>query len=113
MSIYYLFEFICWDKIKENLPDCYLIDINQNIIKKIDQFFEDKNTKIINRQNLSTAIRRFISRYLSGKRGGNEIKETNNLKYYLCKDELWDQKNIVGNPEFDKELNLILDKSFL
>ena len=110
MSIYYFLEFICWDKIKENLPDCYLIDINQNIKNKIDQFFDGKNAKIINRQNLATALRRFVSRYLSGKRGENEIKESNNFKYYLCKEELWEQKNILDNPEFDNELSLIFDK---
>ena len=109
MSIFYHFEFICWDKIKENLADFYLKDIDQNIKKKIDEFFDSKNINIINKINLSIAIRRFVSRYLSGKREENEIKENNNLKFYLVKAELWDEKNITENPEFDKELSLLFD----
>ena len=109
LSIFYWFEFICWNKIKENLSPSYLIDIDKNIKEKIDNFFNDKNNKIITKANLSTAIRRFVSRYLSGKRSENEIKETNNIIYYLCKEELWDEKDLVNNPEFDKELSLLFD----
>ena len=109
MSIFYYFELICWDNIKENLVDEYLEDINQNIKDKIDKFFDPKNKRIIAKKNLSTAIRRFVSRYLSGKRGQNEINEKNNFIYYLCNKELWDQKDIVDNPEFDIELGLLFD----
>ena len=109
MSVFDFFEFICWKNIKENLSNDYFKDINVNIKNKIKGFFESKNNKIITKMNLSIAIRRFVSRYLSGKRGENEINENNNLIYYLCKEELWDQKGIVDNPDFDKELSLLFD----
>ena len=109
MSIFDFFEFICWDKIKENLSNTYLKDINNDIKNKINDFFKNKNNKIITKMNLSKAIRRFVSRYLSGKRGENEINENNNFIYYLCKEELWDQKDIVDNPEFDRDLSLLFD----
>ena len=59
---------------------------------------------------MSIAIRRYVSRYLSGKRGENEINERNNLKYYLSKQELWDEIGIIYNDKFDIELNLLFDE---
>ena len=109
LSLFYCFEYFCWKKIKENLSQSYLMDINEKIKEKIDNFFKDKNNKIITKANLNKAIRRFVSRYLSGKRSDNEIKETNNIIYYLCKEELWDEKDTVNNPDFDKELSLLFD----
>ena len=102
MSIFDFFELICWEKIKENLEENYLKNINNEIKQYIDIFL--KNIKIITKPNLATAIRRFVSRYLSGKRGVKEISEDNSLIYYLYKEELWDEKNIFENPQFEIEL---------
>ena len=78
----------------------------KDIIKnKYDKLYQEGKFIIFTREKLSIAIRRFISRYLSGKRGQNEINEKNNLKYYLSKQELWDQIGIINNEQFDKELN--------
>jgi hypothetical protein len=119
INIFNIFEIICWDKIKENLMDIYLMDINEKIKKKIDNFFlnenkenkgnsiNENNQKIITKRNLSIAIRRYVSRYLAGKRGQTEINENNNLIYYLSKQELWDDYGFVYNEEFEVELGMI------
>ena len=60
---------------------------------------------------MATALRRYISRYLSGKRGQNEINENNNLIYYLSKQELWDDDAFIDNVEFKTELSKLFDDS--
>ena len=110
INIFNIFEICCWDKIKNNLVENYLMDINDNIKNKINNFFSNKeNKKIITKIKLSTAIRRYVSRYLSGKRGDIEINEKNNLMYYLSKQELWDEYGFVDNEEFEEELTMIFE----
>ena len=49
----------------------------------------DRN-KIIKQEKFCTALRRFISRYLAGKRGENEINENNTLLNEIIRPELWE-----------------------
>ena len=112
INIYNIFELICWEKIKDNLEDYYLMELNDKIKQKVDSFFsKNENEHIITKQKLSTAIRRLISRYLAGKRGQKEIDENNLLFYYLSKQELWDEYGFVDNEEFVIELNAIFDSN--
>ena len=112
INIYNIFELICWEKIKDNLEEDYLMELNNNIKQKIDDFFsKNENKHIITKQKLSTAIRRLISRYLAGKRGQKEIDEKNQLYYYLSKQELWDEYGFVDNEEFGIELNAIFESN--
>ena len=100
-------EKMCWEKIKDNTHKEYLIELNDNTKDHIDKIFLNKNNLIINKEILSTAVRRFISRYLIGKREENEINSNNNLYYYLEKVEFW-PINFTKNVKFKEELNKIL-----
>ena len=52
---------------------------------------------------IATTVRRLISRFLSGKRGENEVKEDENLLYFLqAKEEFW-TKDLFNNNKFDEE----------
>ena len=108
MSIFDLIELISLGKIKENLADNFKKDINDDIKKKFDEFFKEKKS-IIKIDQLSIAIQRFISRYLSDKNWINEIDEKDNLNHYLFKQELWDMIEIEENPKFKEELNKLFD----
>ena len=106
MNVFNIFEMLCWDKIKENLLIDYKMEINDNIKNKFDLFYKDNEDKrYITRIKLATALRRFISRYLSGKRNQNEFNENNNLFFYLSKYELWDEYQFTESKEFNDELN--------
>ena len=92
ISIFELFEHLCWDSFKENLVGDYLQKIDPTWGKKIKQYFNniDKNSnKIIKKTIFCSALRRFISRYLTGKRGENEINENNTLLNEILRSELW------------------------
>ena len=112
MNIFNIFEIICWEKTKDNLSESYFLEINENTKNYINNYFNmiDNERKLISKTKLATAIRRFISRYLSGRRGDNEIDEKNKLILYLSKEELWDEYGLVDNEEFENEINEIFSE---
>ena len=112
VDLYNLFEHECWNEIKENINNEYKKKIKEEITNEINKFFEENDDKksIINKLNLSTAIRRFISKYLSGERGENEVNENNKLMQELKRPDLWDYL-FVDHPYFENEIDKI-DKKF-
>jgi hypothetical protein len=106
-----LIEMFCWETIKNNINKDYLIQLNDIIKSKLDNIFNNNNI-LITKELLCTAIRRFISRYLLGKRDENEINSKNNLYHYLDKNELW-PTNFLRNEKYKEELNNIfqIDKN--
>ena len=104
ISIFEYIELLCYPQILENVNDDYKIDIKQEEIDKINTYFNNENGKLISKILFATPVRRFISRYLCGKRGENDIKEDDNLLNYLeCKEELWD-KDLINNHKFEEEI---------
>ena len=95
-------EMFYWDKIKNNLDKDYLVDINNDIKLKFDNIYNNKKI-LITKELLCTAIRRFITRYLIGKREENKINPKNNLYLYIDKIELW-PIDLKKNEQFKEEL---------
>ena len=103
ISIFEYIELLCYPQIVENVNDDYKKQINQEEINKINKYFYDDGKKLIKKILLATSVRKFISRYLSGKRGDNEIKEDENLLFFIQnKEEFW-PKEIFNNQLFEKE----------
>ena len=90
---------------KNILPD-YKLKIPEKTKKNIiDYFEENKNkNKLINTNNFTTALRKLISRALTGSRQEIEINQVNKLKLYLGKEEFW-QQQITEKEEFVNEIN--------
>jgi hypothetical protein len=88
IDIFDIVELFCWDIIREIVDKEYLQDINEDIKIQIDTYFDvnpeqkNNNNMIISKIDLCSAIRKFISRYLSGKSDEN-INPKNQLKNYL------------------------------
>ena len=92
ISIFEIFEHLCWDSYKDNLVGDYLQKIDDVWGKKMIDFFNKVQynpDKMIKKITFCTALRRFISRYLAGKRGENEINENNTLANEILRPELW------------------------
>ena len=108
ISIFEYIELLCYPQIIENVNDDYKVDIEQDEIDKINTYFNDNNDSLISKQLIATTVRRLISRFLSGKRAENEIKEDENLLYFLqAKEEFWG-KDIFNNPKFDEEFESMI-----
>ena len=85
INIYNLIELICWEQFKDNLNEQYKMHLKDDIKKSIKDYLNKtiKEKNIIKKQDIANAIRRLISRYLSGKRGDTDISEYKHLFDYI------------------------------
>ena len=106
VPIFEYFEALCWKSMKKNILPDYKLKIPEKTKKNIiDYFEENKNkNKLINTNNFTTALRKLISRALTGSRQEIEINQVNKLKLYLGKEEFW-QQQITEKEEFVNEIN--------
>ena len=110
IDFYNLFEHLCWDEIKSNINNEFKKSLNDIQKQEIKQYFNNLNPNcIIKKLNLSTALRRFISKYLSGLSNDTDISEDKPLMTQLKRPDLWDY-SFVAHPYFDKEIDKINDQ---
>ena len=108
VPIFEYFEKLCWEDIKKNVLPDYKLEINEEIKNHILNYFNiNEDTKVIDKKNFATALRKLISRYLSGLRQDTDIDSNRNLMLYIFKEDLWD-KDIINSEEFEKEIKEIL-----
>ena len=106
LYVYENIEKFCYNKIEENVDIEYKKEINNELKNKINQYFKNLENKniLITKKILASAVRKFISRYLSGKRMENYFKEDADLFLFIqAKYELW-PKDYPEKEEFDEEI---------
>ena len=111
LNVYNLIELICWNQFKENLNDQYQMHLTDEIKKGIKEYFNEEITgsNIIKKQDIANAVRRLISRYLSGKRGDIDISEYKKLFDYIQRADLW-PTDLLENDNFETELFNIFER---
>ena len=86
--------------------------MNKEEGKKINYYFEyNNNNKLIDKINLTQAIRKLISRYIVGTRQDTDIKADENLKLYIIKAEFWPKYIIEDDDKFNNEIAQILESN--
>ena len=110
LNLLEIVELFCWENIRNNLSKKYLDDIDDKIKSQFNTIFnikkEAKNDALmITKNEFCSAIRKFISRYLSG-RNEDSINPKNLLKSYITKNELW-PSNLADNG-IENDINKIL-----
>ena len=102
ISIYNIFEFVCWDEIKNNLNEEYKMKIEEKDKVKIINYINlnMKEDNLVTKKDISTALRRLISRYLCGKRGDTDINEYKRLSDYILREDLW-RKQLQNDNNID------------
>ena len=107
VSIFEIFEGLCWNEIKKNIPIDYQLEVPEETKKYILQYFDKidrmNEDKLINKKLFTTSLRRLISRYLAGSSEEVDIKSNSSLKLYLGKEDLWN-KQITENDKFEEEI---------
>ena len=107
LNIFKIFEHFCWKETKENINEQYKEKIDNNKRLEIIKFFQNynnNNDKLITKKNLAAAIRRFISRYLGGKRGDSDINENQELIGQIIRYDLWELNIIKNEEKFQSEI---------
>ena len=105
IEIYNLIELICWNQFKENLNIQYQMHLKDDIKKAIKEYLDNAITEnnIIKKQDIANAVRRLISRYLSGKRGDSDISEYRPLSEQITRADLW-RAELTDNDNFNNEI---------
>ncbi len=103
-----IFEFMeekNYNFIIENVDYDYKMNLNPQINENmIKHYFKNENNLLIKKNILESAIRKFISRFLTGTSKQENFKNDDNLFYYLeWKEELW-PFNIFNNENFRNEI---------
>ncbi len=111
ISIYEYIEFLCYPILIENVDISYKLKIDEEEKNKINEYFKNNNVIFISKELLLKSIRKFISRFLTVKWINRNIKDDENILYYLKeKEDLW-SKTIFNDIKFEDEFNLMI-KSF-
>ncbi len=93
MNIFCFIEYLCFNDLVESLQPEYRMEISNDVIYNIREKLlaqrnpDDKYTI----GDLAAAVRRYISRYLAGKRQTTDIDEKRDLAYELWRNDLWDE----------------------
>ena len=102
VRIFEFFEHQCWNQIKDNLLGDFMKPLDEEKIKLIDNYYQNNKENYIKKIELAAAIRKFISRYLAGKRSQSEIGEDKMLFDYLTRVDLWDRN--INDQRFENEI---------
>ena len=99
------FEALCWEEIKQNICEDYKIALSEENKKYILEYFEknSNNEHLINKKNITDALRKLMSRSIVGRREEVDIKNNASLNNYIIQDYLWDKK-IIDDKNFEKEI---------
>ena len=116
-SIYEYFELLCYDDFLNNTVNDYKEVIPDDKLFKLNQHFEkkEKNGKgyLISKIILSSSLRKFISRFLSGKRNELEINPDFELFNYMeYREDIW-KRETRENVNFTRELSELNDIKIL
>ena len=99
-----------WETIEKNIDLSYQEDIEENILKQFDKYLEEnyfeKNNFKISKNDLCSAIRKYITRYLYGKSNKN-INLQMELKNNLINVELWPINYDIK--AIEKDINTIFE----
>ena len=103
VRIFEFFEFLCWNQITDNLLEEFTKNLSKEKIDLIEKYYKETNdnNNNIKKIELAGAVRKFISRYLAGKRTQSEIGEDKMLFNYLSRFDLWERN--IDDPNFVKE----------
>ena len=89
MNLFFIFEHLCFDDFSKNLQEDYTIKIDNQIKERIkEKLLKNYSNKVYSLKDLSSAVRRYISRYLVGSAQTIEINNNNQLPFELTRQEL-------------------------
>ena len=99
------FESLCWKEIKETIEVDYKDVLTEDIQKHILNYFKTNNNSesLINKKNLTNALRKLLSRSIAGKKAVIDIKIDEKLINYIAQEYIWDRKTFE-NQNFENEL---------
>ena len=104
LSVYEYFELLCFDEFKKNIDPSFKQIINDEKKNNIEKYFEKNQNAVLNKLEISSAVRKFISRNLAGTREDLNVDRNQELFFILqCKEDCWNAQ-IINNASFEEEI---------
>ena len=123
MEVYSYLELLCFFNFKykpeidknenddnpiiKNLREFYKKKIDENQSKQILELFNNKLFKLITKETLAVACRRFISRYLVSQRDDIEYDEKKPLHAYLNRYEFWPEEFVKEEEILEQDIEIL------
>ena len=107
LNVYLFVELISFDSITKDLKNKYKKILDKKTIDEIKQLFKKSQLLIIKKNDLCTACRKIISRYLINNVEDIDGNENNLLELYLDREELWNKEIWKKNELLKKDLNIL------
>ena len=94
LSIFSFFEHLCYNDLCETLQNDYKMNIDDELTEKIKEKLlkGNENNGNITIKDLAVAVRRFISRYLVGRKQKTDIEPKSMLLPQLKRVDLWNEE---------------------
>jgi hypothetical protein len=94
MNIFFFIEHLCFNELSETLQPEYKKQIPEDVKKRIKEklFGQDNKNIGYTIRDLAAATRRYISRYIAGKRESADVDEKRDLAFDLSRIDLWEEK---------------------
>ena len=98
MNLFFFIEHLCFNELSQTLQPEYKKEIPNDLKEKIKKQLLGEINKNENENEgftinqLAAAVRRYISRYLAGKRESVDIDEKRDLCFDLARIDLWEEK---------------------
>jgi hypothetical protein len=105
LDAYNFIEFLLFDNIVKDLKEKYKDNIDNKLKEDIIKKFDKSEFSIIKKNNLRSACRKVISRFLKNVDEDNDGNENNLLELYLYKEDLWDKEIWKNNELLKRDLN--------
>ena len=110
LAIYEYIERLCYNQIEENVISDYHIEVSPETKEIIEKYYRElSRNSIITRKILADAVRKFVSRFLTGKRQEMDINGDVDIFLFISKNELW-PRNFTDDNKFEIEFSQIQDK---
>ena len=109
LAIYEYIERLCYNQIEENVIADYHIEVSKETKEIIENYYKEISPdSIITRKILADAVRKFVSRFLTGKRQEMDINGDVDIFLFISKNELW-PRNFTDDNKFEIEFSKIQD----
>ena len=110
LAIYEYIERLCYNQIEENVISDYHVEVSPETKEIIEKYYRDVSpNSIITRKILADAVRKFVSRFLTGKRQEMDINGNVDIFLFISKNELW-PRNLIDDNKFEIEFSQIQEK---
>lgn len=105
LSVYEYFELLCFEDFKKNIDPLFKQVIDNEKMQEIEKHFIDKPKVLLNKLEISSACRKFLSRNLVGIREDLSIGSNQELFFILqYKEDCWNTHIYTNINVFEKEI---------